>query len=438
MSGEAITVMSALVFCYALTARRLTFANVTAPMLSIVAGMVVFSTGSVDINADVVHSIAEITLVIVLFHDASTVRMSQLRHDPGIAVRLLLVGFPLALLATYLVAKALLPDLGWAGALVIAAAITPTDAGLGAPTVLNPAVPLRVRRGLNVESGLNDGLATPIVLVALGVLAEREDAPIPGLLGIGVVSVLLALVSSVLLAAAMAWAMDFSRRRHLSGRRGRQVAMLVLPALLFGAAELIGANAFIAAFVGGLVFGAVSTTLAAEHESADLLETSADLLGFPVWFLFGGLLLRVFAHGLRWQWLVIAVLALTVLRMVPVALAMVGSGFRLPTIAFLGWFGPRGLATIVFGLLALEELGPDSPFIANVAGPLSVTVLLSVFVHGFSAGPLSVSYGAWAERTNAAIGVEPHTEPRVARAHRGLEPTVDLVDEVDENPCDVR
>ena len=139
MSGEAVTVMSALVFCYALTARRLTFANVTAPMLSIVAGMVVFSTGSVDINADVVHSIAEITLVIVLFHDASTVRMSQLRHDPGIAVRLLLVGFPLALLATYLVAKALLPDLGWAGALVIAAAITPTDAGLGAPTVLNPA-----------------------------------------------------------------------------------------------------------------------------------------------------------------------------------------------------------------------------------------------------------------------------------------------------------
>jgi len=412
VGAQAITVMSALVFCYALTARRWAFANVTAPMLSIVAGIVVFSTGAAEINADFVHSIAEITLVIVLFHDASTVLLSQLRHDPGIAARLLLVGFPLALAGTYLVARPLLPDLGWAGALVIAAAITPTDAGLGAPTVLNPTVPLRVRRGLNVESGLNDGLATPIVLVALGVLAERENAPIPGLLGIGVMSVLLALVSSVLLAVLMARGMDWSRRRRLSGHRGRQVAMLVLPALLFGVAELIGANAFIAAFVGGLVFGAASTTLAEEHESADLLETSADLLGFVVWFLFGGLLLPVFAHGLRWQWLVIAVSALTVLRLVPVALAMLGSGFRPPTIAFLGWFGPRGLATIVFGLLALEELGRDSPFIADVAGPLSVTVLISVFAHGFSAGPLSMAYGAWAERTHAAITVEPAVEPR--------------------------
>ena len=197
MSGEAITVMSALVFCYALTARRVTLANVTAPMLSVVAGLVFFSTRAVEINSTFVHSIAEITLVIILFHDASTVRLSQLRHDPGIAFRLLAIGFPLALLATFLLTRPLLPELGWAGAVVIAAAITPTDAGLGAPTVLNPVVPLRVRRGLNVESGLNDGLATPIVLVALGVLAEREDAPIPGLLGIGVMSVLLALACSL-------------------------------------------------------------------------------------------------------------------------------------------------------------------------------------------------------------------------------------------------
>jgi NhaP-type Na+/H+ or K+/H+ antiporter len=419
MSGEAITVMSALVFCYALTARRLTFVNVTAPMLSILAGLIVFSTRPVEINSDFVHLIAEITLVIILFHDASTVRLSRQRHDPGIAIRLLLIGFPLALLATFLVTRQLLPALGWAGALVIAAAITPTDAGLGAPTVLNPAVPLRVRRGLNVESGLNDGLATPIVLVALGVLAEREDAPIPGLLGIGVVSVLVAVVCSVLLAVAVARIMDWSRRRQLSGRRGRQVAMLVLPGLLFGVAELTGANAFIAAFVGGLVFGAASATLTEEHESAELLETSSDLLGFVVWFLFGGLLLRVFANGVRWQWVVIAVLALTVLRLVPVALAMLGSGFRWPTVAFMGWFGPRGLATIVFGLLALEELGSDSPFIRDLAGPLAVAVLLSVFAHGFSAGPLSVSYGAWAERTNAPINAEPAAQP-TSRGRTGL------------------
>ena len=419
MSGAVIAVMAGLILCYALVARRLTFANVTAPMLSVVAGLIFFSVGNVDIHADFVHIMAEVTLVIILFHDASTVRFNQLRHDPGIAVRLLVIGFPLALLVTALVAGSLLPALGAAGAALIAAAITPTDAGLGAPTVLNPIVPLRVRRGLNVESGLNDGLATPIVLMTLGVLAEREDAPIPGLLGIGVVPVLLALGCAVVLAWVTAWCLDRSRDRHLSGWRGRQIAALFLPALLFGVAEMIGANAFIAAFVGGLVFGAASTTLAEEHETAGLLETAADLLGFVVWFLFGGVLLRVFASGLKWQWLVIAVLALTVLRVIPVALALIGTGFHWRTVAFIGWFGPRGLATIVFGLLALEELGRDSPFIDDVAGVLAATVMLSVFAHGFSAGPLSQAYGKWAERTHDPIGVEPSVEPLPSRGRTG-------------------
>ena len=419
MSGAVITVMAGLIVCYALVARRLTLANMTAPMLSVVAGLVFFSASSVDINADFVHAVAEVTLVIILFHDASTVRFNQLRHDPGIALRLLAIGFPLALLATCLLAGSLLPALGVSGAWLIAAAITPTDAGLGAPTVLNPVVPLRVRRGLNVESGLNDGLATPIVLMALGVLAEREHAPIPGLLGIGVLSVLLALGCAIVLAWVTAWLLDRSRHRHFSGRRGRQIATLFLPAVLFGVAELIGANAFIAAFVGGLVFGAASTTLAEEHETADLLETAADLLGFVVWFLFGGLMLLVFADGLKWQWVVIAVLALTVLRVVPVALAMIGTGFQWRTVVFLGWFGPRGLATIVFGLLALDELGPNSPFIDDLGGVMAVTVILSVFAHGLSSGPLSNAYGEWVKRANAPIGVEPSVEPMTTRGRTG-------------------
>ncbi|MFN8071100.1 MAG: cation:proton antiporter [Mycobacterium sp.] len=419
MNGQLIAVMAGLIFCYALTARALSAAGITSPMLSIAAGLVFFATGSVDIDAEFVHGLAEITLVIILFHDASTVRLNQLRRDPGIALRLLVIGFPLAMLVTFLVSRAMFPALGAAGAWLLAAAITPTDAGLGAPTVLNPVVPLRVRRGLNVESGLNDGLATPIVLMALSVLAEREDAPIPGLLGIGVTSVLLALGCSIVLAGLAAWLMDRSRARDLNGVRGRQIATLMLPALLFGVAELIGANAFIAAFVGGLVFGAASGTLAEDHATAGLLEISADLLGFFVWFLFGGLLLRVFEVGIRWQWVVIAVLALTLLRVIPVTLAMIGTGFDWRTIAFLGWFGPRGLATIVFGLLALEELGRDSPFIADLDGVLSMTVLISVFAHGFTAGPMSQTYGQWVERMGAPISLEPSVEPRSSRGRTG-------------------
>ena len=163
----------------------------------------------------------------------------------------------------------------------------------------------------------------------------------------------------------------------------------------------------------------VEVTLAEDHATAGLLETSADLLGFVVWFLFGGLLLVAIEAGIRWRWMLIAVLALTVLRLIPVALAMIGTGFRWRTVTFLGWFGPRGLATIVFGLLALEELGRDSPFIEPVAGVLVVTVLLSVLAHGFTAGPLSTVYGRWAERNSDPIIDEPSVEPMSSRGRTG-------------------
>ena len=123
--------------------------------------------------------------------------------------------------------------------------------------------------------------------------------------------------------------------------------------------------------------------------------------------------------ALKWQWVVIAVLALTVLRVIPVALAMIGTGFQWRTVVFLGWFGPRGLATIVFGLLALEELGPNSQFIDDVGGAMAVTVILSVFAHGFSSGLLSQTYGDWVKRTGAPIGVEPSVEPMSSRGLTG-------------------
>lgn len=419
MNGALITVVSALIVCYALLARSLTMVNLTAPMLSIVAGFLFFSVSDAHFETVFMLTPAEITLVFILFHDASTIRFNQLRHDPGIALRLLAVGFPLALLATFLVTKSMFPVLGGAGALLIAAAITPTDAGLGAPTVLNPIVPLRVRRGLNVESGLNDGLATPIVLVSLSMLAAQEDEPLPDLMGIGVAPVLLAVGCAIVVSLAGAWCMDRSRERHFSGHRGRQVALLFLPTLIFGVAGLTGANVFIAAFLGGLVFGFASTSLAQDHEIGGLLETAADLLGFVVWFLFGAVILRVLHNGLHWQWILMAVLALTVLRIVPVALAMIGSGFRRNTVLFLGWFGPRGLATIVFGLLALEELGRDSPVLGDVAGVLTVTVILSVLLHGLTAGPLSKFYGEMVARTEDPVGIETSAEPMTSRGRTG-------------------
>ncbi|MDH6243592.1 cation:proton antiporter [Mycobacterium sp. OTB74] len=419
MAASVFAVIAGLVLVYSLLAKRLTTANITGPMFSMTAGIAVFSLIGPGMNGATLHIIAELTLVIVLFHDASTVKLAQLRREPGIAVRLLVIGFPLALVATFLLTRELLPTLGIAGAWLLAAAVTPTDAGLGAPTILNPVVPVRVRRNLNVESGLNDGLATPIVLLALSVLAAKEGVTEPTILEVSIMPVVAALICAVGVGLASAWLMDRSRRRSLSSHRGRAIATLAVPLLLFGLAELVGANAFIASFVGGLVFGAASVTLDEEPETTQLLEVASDLMGFVVWFFAGAVLLLVLENGFHWQWLALAVAALTVLRLVPVFIALLGTGYKWPTVAFVGWFGPRGLATIVFGLLSQEELGRGSPVIGTVGGVIMFTVLLSVFAHGISAAPLATRYGQWVTGAHPPIEGHPSVEPLPSRGRGG-------------------
>ena len=408
--------IAALAVLYALLAKPLARLNVTAPMLFMVAGAAIFAAvPGLTVDNEVVHILAEVTLVVILFHDASTVRLSALRGDSGVPIRLLAIGFPLALGATFALVGWLLPALGAAGALLIAGAITPTDAGLGAPTILNPLVPLRIRRSLNVESGLNDGLATPVVLFALSALAAEEGVGTGSLFSMALMPVVLALAVALVVALISAKFLDLSASRKWSSASGRSIAVLVLPMVVFGAALAVEANAFIAAFVAGLIFGSASSAYRDEPTMSESLDTGANLIGYVVWFFAGGLVELVFEDGFRWQWIVIALAALTILRIVPVALSLIGTGFRWQTVWFIGWFGPRGLATLVFALLAAEELGEGSPYIQDIAGIVGVTVVLSVFAHGISSGVLARKYGAWAERVKPAAELR---EPAV----KGPEP----------------
>ena len=157
--------------------------------------------------------------------------------------------------------------------------------------------------------------------------------------------------------------------------------------------------------------GGGATSLRSEPEATSLLETIADLLSLGVWFLAGGLLLVVFDVGFKWQWVVLAVAALTVLRLVPVAVSLLGTGFRWQTVGFLGWFGPRGLASVIFALLTIEDLGLEDPLIPDVVGTIAITVLLSVVAHGISASPLAARYGAWVSRTHPPIEALPGHSP---------------------------
>lgn len=380
---------------FALTVRGRPRARLTAPLVFTGAGWALGAWGDPLLGLEVgdLHFLAELTLVLLLFHDASKISLAELRSEWRLVARLLGIGLPLAVLAGYATAGWLLPGLGAGLTLLVAAALAPTDAALGAPTVQNPAVPLRVRSVLNAESGLNDGLATPIVLAAL-VLAAGDRLEPGGFLPPIAIAVALGAVLGWLGGRAVVW----SEGRGWVTGVGLGVVLLALPVMALSAASVLGGNGFVAAFVAGLAFAAGAKELAHEERAGTALEVATETLGSGVWFVFGASLGGLLVAGIRWQSVVFAVLALTVLRMVPVALALLGSGLRQRTVAFVGWFGPRGLASLVFALLSIEELAGEGSVTdahAEVLVTIGLTVLLSVVAHGLTGQPLAERYGAW-------------------------------------------
>ncbi|MFI5100494.1 MAG: cation:proton antiporter, partial [Actinomycetes bacterium] len=331
----------------------------------------------------------------------------------------LLVGLPLTILLGFAAAQLLMPGVGVWLALLLGAALAPTDAGLGAATVLNPVVPVRVRRILNVESGLNDGLATPVVLLAIaaagGTSAGSGDtlAAAAGELALGV-------LVGVLLGAGSAWLLSRAHRAGQVDPGLLSVGVLAVPLACYYGALAAHGNGFVAAFVSGTAFAAVAGELGGTEAGGDApdLETTASLsavLGCAVWALFGILGVAKLGTTATWRGLVFAVLSLTLVRMVPVALALVGSGLRRQTVLFVGWFGPRGLASVVFALIAIESL-PDSSELEAVVGAITMTVLLSVVLHGVTAEPWAAAYGRWAARVRPSEELGASVEPVPGRA----------------------
>jgi NhaP-type Na+/H+ or K+/H+ antiporter len=270
----------------------------------------------------------------------------------------------------------------------MAASVAPTDAALGAQVVEDPHVPKRVRRILNVESGLNDGIATPFVnfflvaaVVGTSLETESEAGAIEGLLK--------GLAGGVIIGAAGALLLALSRRHGWGGHAYRHLAVTALALLSYGATVVVHGNGFVAAFVAGLAYGAF--TKDALEESLEFTHGVAQLGSMVVWFLFGAVMLPVLRHA-TWREFVFAALALTVVRMAPVALVLFGTGFDRATVGVIGWFGPRGLASVVFALLAEESLFEADA--TRVVAAISATVAMSVVLHGVTAAPIGQRYGA--------------------------------------------
>jgi len=427
-----LAIIAAALLVVAGVSRRLTDTSITPAMVFVLIGLavgpLVFDELTLSSTQATLRTVAEATLAVVLFADASRIKLRLLRHEYAVPLRLLAVGLPLTIVLGAVLAAVMFTHLIAAEAVVLAVLLAPTDAALGQAVVSEPRLPSRIRQGLNVESGLNDGICVPLLLIALAA-AEVDDHVSSSHHAVAIVAeeIGYGIVGGVAAGLAAAAIVAFGARRDLITGSWLQVIPIAGAGLAYGIAVALGGSGFIAAFVAGAIFGAL---VARESDEASrLTEELGEILGGVTLLLFGAVLLGPALEHVTLPIAVYALLSLTLIRMLPVAIAMIGSRPRWPTVGFLGWFGPRGLASIVFAVIVVQEAhlaGADTILLTTY-----LTIGLSVFAHGITAAPLARRYARWYEghpadgRPEMESVPAQHHRPRGTRPHANPEPALD-------------
>ena len=387
-------ILAAFVFAYSTIAGRIEKTWISGAIVFVAFGLLAGPSGlgilQFDVESEDLRTLAELTLAVILFTDAANANLPVLKNSVRLPTRLLLLGLPLTILLGFGVGRLLFPDITLLEAGILATMLAPTDAALGKAVVTNPNVPDRIREDLNVESGLNDGICVPI-LFGLLAFATHEAAGgdsahlIVGLfakqIGIGV------LVGGAYAAFGSQWVKFCSNRTWLSDTWQRMTIAAIALAC-FSTSQVLGGSGFIASFVGGLVFGGL-----AKNYKENLLkasEANGDTLSLITWVAFGSVAVGSAIGQIAWSIVLYAILSLTVVRIVPVFLCLSGLALDAWTKLFVGWFGPRGLASIVFAVIVLDEnLSGGHTLTATV----SCTIVLSILAHGLTANPWARLYG---------------------------------------------
>ena len=391
---QNLAILAAFAFLYSAVAGRLEKTPISGAIVAMGFG---FASGPLGlgiftphVDGELLRTLAELTLALVLFTDAANANLSVLKISLEIPERLLLIGLPLTILLGFGFGFLVFPGMALFELAVLATMLAPTDAALGKAVVTHPKVPATLRESLNVESGLNDGICVPILLVFLTLASDAT-------MGGGGFQLALVLVAQQIgigaavglgLAAAGAWVLKRCAQRQWITETWQQLPVVALAFVCFAVAQDLGGSGFIASFTGGLFFGA----LAKEHKH-DLLraaEGAGDTLSIATWMSFGAAVVGQVIGKFSWPVLIYSLLSLTVVRMLPVYLSLAGSSLKPGSKLFLGWFGPRGLATVVFAVIVLEHHLPGGQELALTA---ACTVILSILAHGFSANPLAASLG---------------------------------------------
>ncbi len=392
---QILTVLAVFAFCYSVIASRLERTPVSGAVIYLFVGLACGPYGLklVDLGVDQegLKRLAEFTLALVLFSDSANSNLGVLRRVKGIPVRLLTIGLPLTIAAGFGVGCLIFDQLTFLEIALLATMLAPTDAALGQAVVTNESVPASVRESLNVESGLNDGICVPVLLIflalATGAASGNETAslvfrlPLQAI-GIGAtVGIVLAFVGSVTLKQCGA-------RGWIKGT-WVEVPVVALAMSCFALSQWLGGSGFIGCFVGGMVFGSLTRNHEVKERVLNGAEGLGNVLSMLTWFTFGAVVFGASLQHFDWQVLVYAIASLTVIRIIPVFLCLIGVPLRFDSKLFLGWFGPRGLASIVFiVMVSAEQLPGGDTLRAVVTG----TVALSIIAHGLSAVPFANLY----------------------------------------------
>ncbi len=392
---ENLALLAAFVLVYSSVGGAIERTWISGPIIFILFGVligpVVFDLHTMEIDRDSVRGLAELTLALVLFIDAASADIGVLRKNRGLPIRLLLIGLPLTLLLGFGFAMLLFDGLSLFALAILATMLAPTDAALGKAVVSNKAVPVPIREGLNAESGLNDGICVPVLLVFLELALGEGGEKGPWALALH------RLVEEIGIGLAVGLGLTFITAKLLKLAMNRQwlsdiwiqVPVIALGFACFAIAQALGGSGFIAAFAGGILFGIRAKDLRGKFLHA--AEGTGDVLALLTWVVFGSVVVGQAWGDFGLTVLLYSVLSLTVIRMLPVYLSLLGSGIDTEGKLFIGWFGPRGLASIVFAVMVLNSGLPNT---GPLAMTVTCTVILSVICHGITANPWARAYGA--------------------------------------------
>jgi NhaP-type Na+/H+ or K+/H+ antiporter len=393
-----LAILTIFAFFYSVFARGIERTWIAGPIIFTAFGFFMGPLGlgilTLDVTSEKLRTLAEISLALVLFNDASNANLSVLKDNLLLPKRLLGIGLPLTILLGFIIGILLFDELSFYEIAILATMLAATDAALGKPVITNKMVPPNIREGLNMESGLNDGICVPILYIFIDLaLSQSKSGGLNHALQLITKEIGIGLVVGILLAALSGKMLKLSLRHDWLSGTWKQITIVALAVACFSAAQTLGGSGFIAAFSGGLLFGKIT-----KHHKEELLrgsEATGNTFALLTWIVFGSAVIEVVIDHANWSILLYSLLSLTLVRMLPVFISLANTGESTGNKLFLGWFGPRGLASIVFGIIVLDKNLPGGDTMATV---VVCTVCLSIVAHGITALPMSTKIGEMAAK----------------------------------------